>query len=1623
MEEQHEEDKNEIINISKNEKDIINIGNYLAEKIGDFPQSKEENLNYFFTNRDIYNKKGTKLKSKEKYISLMNIIKEYKGENNDFIFLYFKKINIDLMKVVFNGYIIYDISNIEQKKFLLDIIKDLVPLFFSQDLFYFIYNKFSKIFRRFKSIQDKENLFEKFCKIFELWKLLYDINDRDKVNSNYFTLIGNIDLILVNLNKKNNYSFKEVNIFIEFEEYFSKMSGINNELINITYINNESTSLKYEDIKNNKEEKIANISIKINKESINYLLNKDSNNELNQDNDEKYIEFEKLKFNGFNKIEILKNYIGKIRKIFIRIEFENQIVSTNQYEIIPSNNQQSYEINSIEEKEGVIQLSFEEEDNTKLISSKTHNDLLYEDIRYYGGFECFIPIIKIIKYFIDIYKDKEDKIQKLNEILIDIIRYIFKFIFYSKHNFENFKKILVPLIGALAEINQVIPTNMKNKLYCNDVFSLLYIIIISSSIPYSIKKSYIKITELYTIDKLNLNFDEVFIDIINLRINSYEWYITITINIIEFILLSFDDINKVPKNLINQILLIQKNIAKINNKDLEQITNRISSFIKNIIQSFNYIVKSENQENNLFENFVEIKDISEYIKLNLINNQDNLKLPLIMIKVYINIINYESFWYKLDEEKKEKNEINNFEKNKFKNIFETFFNNFETLSNGISNELKDLIKTEFEDYVENKKYLMKLFPFLSSNNFNLESEMILSELIDFHGEYHNLMKNHFIFNKLWSDKKLFFVEKKKEKYLKYKSINYYTKNFQKPFIFPVLDYKYSYPNFEKFKIDKDFYLQEENPDDYNFNLDCPGFDAFNLNYEEEILKLIKNDHKMIYFDVCLVKKTHHIKGKMFVCNNNFSLMKKIIFYSYPSNISKNIPNCNSSYKQLQSNNKNKEQLCFGPIFNCPEKDMNIKIIINIKDIRLVLKKIYFYRKSAVEIFTKNKSYFFNFADKSSKQSEKNCADFINLFGYFISEFYPISIKNGTNIEIIGHSRQFESLLNSHENEKSDYDISKEGNKFITSLFDHWSFNGNDIEFSTLDLLIYLNLLSNRSYNDLSQYPVFPLLFFYDKVNHYVYNIVERKLNLHIGFQDCTEKAKNRKKIIKRAYLNLMKEYDESPEDLEMGIPSYFSTHFSNNFYTAHYFMRIFPFSFISIEHQSYGFDDPNRLFFSVENTLFNISSTSGDLRELVPEFFYFPEMFWNLNRINFGKRENGVQVDDVEMPQDLSKIDKEKNKGDSNLNDDYEKGNYFKTFKFLEKMRNLLESKNTDIASWINIIFGTKQKYNNPKDEDLFFRYESYIDYTNNKKNELKFYRINRVSMASVEFGITPIQTVFEGDIGKRKYKNIIYNSTFKENKDLFKKICTTFIDKIKLKNHKDIEEKDYINNGSKVYKINNSKKQKIQIINPENKYQNNNIFINPQLYISYIYQNENIKIIGYKTGKIEVFQINKNESSELISEFFEHKDEIIHLNYNPRLNMFCSSSKDGFLNVYSLPNKLITTIPKHNKNNNFDLIFLSSNPFPSIIAMESNTGNIYSYSIDGFKIKSTNIYILLKLNNDYNLYLYICSYFNENGGTFKDRLIFIENNKKEKENIYKCHLIRVPFFEEEEKTIDIKIK
>ena len=1541
-------------------------------------------------------------------------------------------------------------------------------MFFSKNLFYLIYNKLSKIFRKFNLIEDKEILFNNFCKIFDLWKLLYDVNDRNKVNSNYFTFIGKKTLFLVN---KDNYIFlfKEINIEIVFDE--EKNSFINDfkneEFIRVLYIEYGEKIIKYKDIFNDKhKENINNIFLKINEESINYQINKNIS-----DNNDKLVQL--IKFasqSNFYQIELLKNYIGKIKEICIEIEFIDEKKDKFKYEIIPEENEENFSINLSETNKNIIQISFEVNENKKLISSKIYEDILYEDIRYYGGFESFIPIIKIIKYFISFFKDDENKINQLDVILSEIVGNLFKFICYSKNNYENFKKIIIPLLGALGEINHVHPNDKINNLYSKNIFSLLYIIIIFSSFPLAIKKTYMKITGIYNDDKLNLNFDDLILDVNKLNISSYMWYSYILTMILEYILLRFNDINKIPKNIIKQLQSLQIYVDKNSNKELEQIKTKVSSNIKCCLQSLNYIIINENEnkeENNLFENCDKITDISKYFELNFINNKDNIIIPLNMIKIYLNVINFDKFPYKFPEEKnnistEEKPDENN---NYYMQNFEKFFDTFGKFPQE-SDEIKNLISMMFEDYDANKEYLGEKFSFLTSLNFKLKIENYLSELIDFHGDYHKMMKNLFIFNKLWSDKKLFFDPEKKEKYLKYKSINYYTRNYQRPFIFPDLDYKYSYPNFSNFKIKDDFYIKEENKDDYNFKLECPELDEFNIEYEQEIIKkwLKGSEH----INVCMVKRTHHIKGILFICNNAESKIKKIVFYSYPKTKVDLKLFCNASTDKIQNYNLKKEKICFGAIFTCPEKYMNRKIVINVKDIKLILRKIYYYRKTAFEIYTQNKSYFFNIdfdTKKSTEKIEDDCLTFINRFAF--CDFSQITIQE----EIIGLIKEDKPSNEINKNDKED--VPKDSGKFITRLFAQWSSNNSDTQFSTLDLLLYLNILSNRSYIDITQYPVFPVMFFYDKIKENEYNLVDRKMNNHIGFQTVTEKAKERKNLLCQTYKNSSDDDEEENTDE----PSYFATHFSNIVYVNNYLIRLFPYSFLSIELQGNGFDSPNRLFFSIEDLLYNISSHNTDLRELIPEIYYFPEIYWNINKINFHKRQNGAQVDDVLIPQDLTKIDKDKKDRSSinpnDPNDEYEKTDYFRTFKFIEKMRNLLESKQTDIISWINIIFGSGQKHKNGKDKEYFFKCESYIDYTTETKEKLQECRNNKLMLTNVEFGVTPIQIVFEGNIGKNRNKNNPYNLTVKENKDKFIKICQEYIDKIKPPTHqrkKSFLDKfasyqifknlilkkiniDNDDNSNNMFKITNENK-----INENNSDIINNIFIDSEKYIKYIYQNKKIKIIGYKTGKIKVFSLNENRQFELVNELFDHKYEIKHINYNQRLNMICTTSKDGYINIYSFPNKLITTI-KNPHNSTFDLVFLCSNPFPALIALEKENMWLYSYTINGFKIKDVNLYKLLEIEENIQKDLYIVSNFNEKGGTFKDRLILIENDivnivnitekekekdkdkdkekkkdkkkekekekKKEKEkvNVFKCSFIKVPFFEKEEIIIDLKQK
>ena len=1339
------------------------------------------------------------------------------------------------------------------------------------------------------------------------------------------------------------------------------------------------------------------------------------------------------------KIEILKNYIGEIKnlKIFVeqddtKTEFEIKVNESPDKEKNPYIIIQTPEKNANEEK---FNLRFVPK-YRELVCGKISKEIFYEDIRYYGGMECFIPNLKIIKYFIEQFPENSEKIKKLCQKIIDIINVIINSICYSEKNYLNFKKILVPLLGALAEINHVLPENYQKELYNNHIFSSLYILIVCSSVPMALKKSYEMITGLNDVNKLCINFDVLILDINEYNFICFEWYSTILYIYIGFVLIVFNDYKKVPKNIISQLIKLNKNgDNNFNNK----IENNL--LIKLLVNSLNYICDLKEEENNILKNNEKVYNLSEFLR----ENKDNyseffLKHILIIIKALLNIIDFNSISF---EDNKIKinininnNEINNNNeiiinnnlindnyidiandyKSKYKNLVDSLEDIFKN-NKFFDDKIKTIIIKELKDFSKHQKYLIKIFNFENNHEFELESELIIREFIDYHREYHKLMKNIFIYNRFWSDKKLFFNEEKK-KFLKYKYLNYYTTNFQRPLIFPVLDYKYSYPRLTDFTIKDDFYIIEENKDDYKFSLCCPELDEFCIKYENQIKKRIEKDYmeSIHIYNVCLVKRTHHIKGKLYILNKN-GLIKKFLFHSFPKDIAKDIPCCNVS-GEIQHYNHKKEKICYGEIFLCPEKDMNIKIFIDINDVRLILHRIYFYRKTAIEIFTNTKSYYFNFAEdfklKNAKKGEIYCERVINMMSYYYkTEFFPIKI----NQNLMGYSRQFCQMVKKYSEENSKkFDLMEIENKYMSVIFDHWKPNFEDIEFSTFDMIIYLNLLSNRSYTDLYQYPIFPLLFFYEKnEKNLEATYMPRNLNEHIGFQAITEKSKIRKNMIKYTFNETRKENEEFDEIFEK--PIYFKTHYSNNVYTSNFLIRLFPYSFLTIELQGCDFDTPDRLFFSIEETFYNISYQKSDVRELIPEFYYFPEIFMNLNKINFHERSNGKRVDDVEMPSDLTLGEKLSLNSLNNeiIEENYQNSNYFRFFKFIERMRNLLESKKTEINYWINIIFGPKQRYDNFKKQDQYFRDETYVDFTKDKEKDFAKYLSDSNIMTSVEFGISPVQTLFnEKEIINYKYRPIIYDNKIKDNKELYKEL-TKCIEKYYIDENKN---KNVNNNNTNNKSSTRERKFTIFSFFQRNAFgnkNNNNYNENKTKNIlKNMIKNEKIGLRAYKNGKVEIF-INE----EFFDELYDHTDEITFLDYNKRLNMFCTSSKDGYLFLYAYPNKLITAI-KHSIGSYFDKVFLCSNPFPAIIAFDEKNFELFSFSINGFKILQVKLKDILDLS-ERKKNLDIIPFFNSNGGTYKDRLVFILENIKGKN--FKCSIITLPFFNKEEKNLEVIIK
>lgn len=70
---------------------------------------------------------------------------------------------------------------------------------------------------------------------------------------------------------------------------------------------------------------------------------------------------------------------------------------------------------------------------------------------------------------------------------------------------------------------------------------------------------------------------------------------------------------------------------------------------------------------------------------------------------------------------------------------------------------------------------------------------------------------------------------------------------------------------------------------------------------------------------------------------------------------------------------------------------------------------------------------------------------------------------------------------------------------------------------------------------------------------------------------------------------------------------------------------------MSVE-QDGRFDRPDRQFSSIAGAYHGVTTAPTDVKELTPEWFYLPDFLRNTNGIDLGERQDGVPVNDVELP-------------------------------------------------------------------------------------------------------------------------------------------------------------------------------------------------------------------------------------------------------------------------------------------------------------------------------------------------------------------------------------------------------
>ena len=867
----------------------------------------------------------------------------------------------------------------------------------------------------------------------------------------------------------------------------------------------------------------------------------------------------------------------------------------------------------------------------------------------------------------------------------------------------------------------------------------------------------------------------------------------------------------------------------------------------------------------------------------------------------------------------------------------------------INNTIKEIIPF-FESFI--KKY---------SNTSYLQEKKRRNE-------YKKCKKELFSWRGFWSNRYLFFEH---PELLKLRKKNHFTKEMTQPLLAPILDIDYYLPVFKKFdknklfnknnynyriNLDIDDILKEEikekekklnryKKNQYGFNyLEClyklPYQDLWeqykyyhendfnfqkitqkeNINYgilsesstinsnietniivsqekdkekdkEKEKEKIDKKNQPIENtYHCCIVKLTHHIKGFI-------STEEKYIKFSYDNNI---------NLAEFDDPNFDKDMgSCFGSIFKNHKKDKDkIDFIIEYLDIKYMFIRHYFYNESAIEIYTEsNKSYFLNF------KNNKDLSQFIYDIQHH-STFREIKTEDYKGRKLLG----YESIPLT----------AKKKSYSIYHKMEDWQ----NYSISTLEYIMWLNIYAGRSFNDLTQYPIFPwILANYKSESLNIKNDL-RNICIPMGMMESFEKSILRKETFIETYDSLkndlleanpsfnyqefLKKGDEyydiykykklkrektmsmaSPEEnmvpdgnissLEINqLPYYFGSHYSNPTYVTNFLTRTFPFSLVAIEIQGEKFDDPDRMFISLQKTFESASSLKDDVRELIPEFYTLPEILLNVNNFNLAQDKvdsegKQIVINNVELPP-------------------WSKN---KISNFVIEMRKNLENSELKINKWVDLIFGNLQRGVGAEENHNIYMAHTYERMV--KIDKIEDLDSRNALMRLVETGVTPFQ-LFDEESRQKIDKNTFFskNSIYSSSKDNFLEECKS-LKALSMKSAKytSINNALYQNNKNSTNKEIKQevslKISKIIYLSPNNLriFTNNNSWYNLKFNIS------NELKIEEESNSIEV----ENNSNKFASSYLMNSTPTPFVIYSNNKYMIKGGFWDGRIELNSLIN------------------------------------------------------------------------------------------------------------------------